>query len=364
MATRTRYACRFFDKFANNSFISTKMQKKFFKIPLSAALICMLLSCNKVKDYTRGEFLLVQDPVTGEYVSNPTITVNKAGDYSLNVRSNVNYSTLSSTLPKDGEWLNVSSSVTGADGYDKVPFSVSAQTGVPLRRTGMITVSCPELYLNNFVTIAQGHVSRVGSDFAFLKYGSANPLEGPGGRAIDKWTESEINMGWTSTCPEGASPACYGRNGFIQLGDETGQGADLLTPYQANLVRDTVLIAYFDAVAHTSAEGVKDTGKFTVSVEGGGQFIDGTTTVSATAGNLDPNASDVASDMWKNASYQYVIISAPGNMITSNTRVRIMSGSYESTIPNRLYIKNFYLLRVDKNQWGAFPGVSEITDKL
>lgn len=329
------------------------------KLLLPILVLAVFAACKKTEDFSRQEYILVKNPQSGALETNPTIKYASGGSYTLYVSSNVNYTVSCTTGELDQEWVVVGQPRKGAsDGYDEIPVTIKDQTNAPVRRSATITLSCPEIYLNNFVTLTQGYGARTGSDFSFLQYGSTDPLASTTGKLIGEWNETEQALGWTSTVAEGQPCAwCYGKNGYVKLGDDNCHGADLLTPYEANLYRDTVVLAYFDAVAHTSADGMKDNGSITVTVEGGGEFTDGTTTKTIkSVGNFDHEAADRGTAMWDN-SYHFseFIISTPDNMVSSNTRVRIMSGQFGMTANNRVYVNEFYLFKVDREFWGALP---------
>ena len=252
-----------------------------------------------------------------------------------------------------------------ATGKDIITFTVKDQEGAPFRRTGTISLMAPEKYLNNFVQVNQGFASRSGSNFSFLQYGSANPLEGLGGRLISLWTEAQADEGWSSTKGPGLDEAyCYGRNGFIQLGDDASHGADLISPYNSNFYRDTVLLVYFDAVAYADKDGVKDDVTLTVEVTGGGEFSDGSKVKTVKVPNLDPNAEELAKSMWTNVGNRFYVVSKPGNMLSSSTRIRVMDGEYTNASPSRVFIDNFYLFTINREHWDNLIGGLAWVDQL
>lgn len=79
-------------------------------------------------------------------------------------------------------------------------------------------------------------------------------------KLIGDWTEAQKEYQWSSTIAKEEDKAyCYGKFGFIRLGDDQGHGADLITPYITDIVRDSVLLVSFDAVAYTEEDEKKIT---------------------------------------------------------------------------------------------------------
>ena len=328
-------------------------------IILTMLLLAACTACRQEKDWSRGEYLLVSADADEEGTYCPSVNVAKEGTYTLYVKANVDYTMKFESTSLEKDWVTLEGKRhDAATGLDVITYKVSAQDGAPLRRSGTISLMAPDYYLANFITVSQGFESRTGSDFKFLQYGSANPLEGIAGRPIAQWNDSQLNQGWTSTVGDGQDQAwCYGRNGFLQLGDDAGHGADLFTPYEANLRRDTVLLVYLDAAAYADRDGVRDDVTLTMEVTGGGEFLDGGKVKTFKAAPMDPEAEDVATDMWKDKGHSYYIVSQPGNMISATTRVRIMDGDYTLESGNsRVFIDNFYLFTIPHEQWEPLIG--------
>ena len=325
---------------------------------LTTLLALTALAGCKEKDWSRGEYLLASGNADEEGTYNPKVNIAEGGTYSLYVEANVEYTMKFETASEEKDWLTLNGKKhDSASGKDIVTFTVKPQEGAPFRRTGTISLMAPEKYLNNFVVVNQGFASRSGSNFSFLQYGSANPLEGLGGRLFSGWTEAQVDEGWTTTRGEGLDEAyCYGRNGFIQLGDDDSHGADLITPYNSNFSKDTVLLVYFDAVAYANKEGVKDNATLTVEVTGGGEFSDGGRTKTVKVPCLNPEAENLAKTMWEGVGNRFYVVSKPGNMISSNTRIRVMDGKYTNEAPSRVFIDNFYLFTIDHEHWDKLIG--------
>lgn len=155
-------------------------------------------------------------------------------------------------------------------------------------------------------------------------------------------------MGLESTpAQEGGTAYCYGKNGYVKLGDEDGHGANLLTPYDPAIRNDTAAMVRFNAIAYAAADGTKDNDELTVRITGGGQFADGTTEKTVRVGHLDPTAEELPTAMWENSQQEFIIFSHPKNPFTSNTRVELMAGKYEMESGNtRIFIDNLYVLRL------------------
>ena len=341
------------------------MDKQNLFILTALLALTALVGCEE-KDWSRGEYLLASDKADEEGTYNPQINIADGGTYSLYVDANVEYTMKFETASTVKDWLTIEGKRhDAATGKDVITFTVKDQEGAPFRRTGTISLMAPEKYLNNFVQVNQGFASRSGSNFSFLQYGSANPLEGLGGRLISLWTEAQADEGWSSTQGPGLDEAyCYGRNGFIQLGDDASHGADLISPYNSNFYRDTVLLVYFDAVAYADKDGVKDDVTLKVEVTGGGEFSDGSKIKTVRVPNLDPNAEELTTSMWKNVGNRFFVVSKPGNMLSSSTRIRVMDGEYTNAAPSRVFIDNFYLFTINREHWDTLIGGLAWVDQL
>ena len=341
------------------------MAKQNLFILTALLALTALVGCEE-KDWSRGEYLLASDKADEKGTYNPQVNIAEGGTYSLYVDANVEYTMKFETASTVKDWLTLEGKRhDAATGKDIITFTVKDQEGAPFRRTGTISLMAPEKYLNNFVQVNQGFASRSGSNFSFLQYGSANPLEGLGGRLISLWTEAQADEGWSSTKGPGLDEAyCYGRNGFIQLGDDASHGADLISPYNSNFFRDTVLLVYFDAVAYADKDGVKDDVTLTVEVTGGGEFSDGSKVKTVKVPNLDPNAEELAKSMWTNVGNRFYVVSKPGNMLSSSTRIRVMDGEYTNASPSRVFIDNFYLFTINREHWDNLIGGLAWVDQL
>ena len=161
---------------------------------------------------------------------------------------------------------------------------------------------------------------------------------------------------FTSTTIEGEEVAhCYGKNGYLKLGDDKGHGADLISPYTNTLRSDSLLMVSFRAVAFTDyMTGARDDNKITVEVLGGGVIRDFAqsekTTIDLEAGYYDISSEEFPEDMWEGHDFLVFVAGTKANPITANTRVRIICGSLtqNSAVNNRIYLDNFYIRRLQK----------------
>ncbi len=315
------------------------------------------VSCKKDKDYSRDEYILVADALDTEKQTQARILLPLEGASEnepkvLYVWANVDYEISFETDDETEDWVKiVDRRHNAALGVDEIVLSVAPMKESYMQRSGTLSLRKSDIYLNHFVRLVQGYPSRIGSDFDWLQYGSDNPLDGMEGKLISKWTQSEKDRGWTSTPSNDGVAYCYGRDGFIQLGDAEGHGADLITPYNVNLRRDTVIMAAFNAVAYKSITET-DLAELKVEVTGGGQFLDGTTSKTVTVAHIDPSAQDVAADMWNDTYHGYTIIGTKDNPLTGDTHIRLSAGSLEKPTSNtRIFIDNFNVLTINREWW-------------
>jgi len=251
----------------------------------------------------------------------------------------------SGELPAE-EWLNVDEIKRGVrPGIDELVLLITPHTESYVERKGCISLHTDVEFLNEFIAVVQGfpkYTKDYEGNFDWLKYGSAEPLETRGETPIDSWTADQKKMGLESTpAQEGGTAYCYGKNGYVKLGDDAGHGANLLTPYDPGIRNDTAAMVRFNAIAYAAADGTKDNDELTVRITGGGQFADGTTEKTVRVGHLDPTAAELPTAMWKNSQQEFIIFSHPKNPFTSNTRMELMAGKYEMESGNtRSFIDN------------------------
>ena len=99
------------------------------------------------------------------------------------------------------------------------------------RRTGMLILAATDgtLNYNRIVPVHQGSTARVSNDFSSMKYGKTDPRFTDDETPIDDWTTAQKDYGFSSTTIDGEEHAhCYGKNGYLKLGDDEGKGSDLI----------------------------------------------------------------------------------------------------------------------------------------
>ncbi len=239
-----------------------------------------------------------------------------------------------------------------ATGEDEWHLAWEAQTKDYKRRIATVSITSPEVDYGRFINIRQGFTTRLGEDFEWLKYGSstASPNVTTNEKLIGDWTEAQKEYQWSSTIAKEEDKAyCYGKFGFIRLGDDQGHGADLITPYITDIVRDSVLLVSFDAVAYTEEDGTKDNNKLVINILNGGEFADThTTTKTIDLDYYDPLDPDVLTTMWNKGRHNFYVVSPPERPVTANTKFQIIGGDYTLTTGNnRVFVDNFYVYRLD-----------------
>ena len=351
--------------------LSLKIPKRSVT-PLIAVLlltgtVSLGTACDDDKDYSRREHIEWSNSPEFEEALTGTLHIpvraSKEQDAtpfkrSIYIRSNVAYQVgfegekeESGELPAE-EWLNVDEIKRGVrPGIDELVLLITPHTESYVERKGCISLHTDVEFLNEFIAVVQGfpkYTKDYEGNFDWLKYGSAEPLETRGETLIDSWTADQKKMGLESTpAQEGGTAYCYGKNGYVKLGDDAGHGANLLTPYDPGIRNDTAAMVRFNAIAYAAADGTKDNDELTVRITGGGQFADGTTEKTVRVGHLDPTAAELPTAMWKNSQQEFIIFSHPKNPFTSNTRMELMAGKYEMESGNtRIFIDNLYVLRL------------------
>ena len=200
------------------------------------------------------------------------------------------------------------------------------------RRTGMLILAATDgtLNYNRIVPVHQGSTARVSNDFSSMKYGKTDPRFTDDETPIDDWTTAQKDYGFSSTTIDGEEHAhCYGKNGYLKLGDDEGHGADLISPYTNTLRSDSMLMVSFRAVAYTDFyTGAKD----------------------------DPRSDEFPENMWEGSDLLVFVVGTQLNPITVNTRIRISCGSFTQTSPvnNRIFLDNFYIRRLEADEENYF----------
>lgn len=324
---------------------------KLIAVLLLAGAASLATACDDEKDYSRREHIEWSDsPDFTERFDGLNCFV-KGSQSSIFIKANVEYTALFETDEEEEapDWFRVVKIERGVrPGIDELQFEVDPHPDTYKMRKGCLSLLSSAPYLNEFIPVTQGFTPRVEGDFDFLKYGAADPLETRGEVAIDDWTTEQKDKGWESTPAETDGKAyCYGKNGYIKLGDDAGHGANLLSPYKPDIRADTAAMVRFNAVAYAAADGTKDHNTLTVTITGGGEFLDGTTSKTITVNHLDPAAEELPTAMWNDSQQEFIIVSHPKNLFTSNTRVELMAGDRVMPSGNtRIFIDNFYIFRL------------------
>ena len=322
---------------------------KTLGVLLALAALCTI-SCNKnTGEVLRKEYIEFyknaddEEPLT--VVSVPVA----GGDVSFTVRSNVEFEALWQD-DQSKPWASVAGLEKKGDELYTVTLSVlpRATTAYYTRRTGTLMLTAPSLQLGAYITVHQGLVALVASDFSWSKYGTSDPRK-LDGSIYSQWINNDKTRGWVLE----NDAAVYGKNGFLLLGDEAGRGASIYTPYHEAIRHDSLAVVSFRAVAYTDIEGVRDANKLTVEILDGGVFRDnGSTRMELEAQYADTASEKYPSDFWKNSDFLLGIISDDRNPFTGNTRIRITAGDPAATAgrPNRIFIDNFYIRRIDEKK--------------
>ena len=215
-------------------------------------------------------------------------------------------------------------------------------------RSGTLTLSSPENYYGTYITVDQGMTARLSNNFSWLKYGSSDPRK-MDGTLISQWSSTLQAYGYKSTVIDGEENAyCYGKNGYIMLGDGDGHGADFITPYVESFRSDSLLVLSFRAVAYTSLYGIRDADKLSLQVQGGGVICgkgsSQTTEISFDVPYYDLEDETFPDSMWQGTSYLVFIQSTDASPLTSDTQMRFLAGSLsKGATSNRLFIDNIYI---------------------
>ena len=349
----------------------TKGFVRFSRGLAGAALIAATIgitSCETHSNSDRNESIKVYaDPIAKEPIDAGIVGV-KGGLAKLYVDANIDFV---ATWEDDAAtpWAKVVdySSTDPQTGLRVITLKAnrrSTTSSYYTRRTGMLILAASdgELNYNRIIPIHQGSTARVSNDFATLKYGKTDPRFTDGETPIDNWTTAQKNLGFTSTTIEGEEVAhCYGKNGYLKLGDDKGHGADLISPYTNTLRSDSMLMVSFRAVAYTDFyTGAKDDNKIKVEVLDGGVIADfadtGKTSIELEAAYYDPRSDEFPENMWEGSDLLVFVVGTQLNPITVNTRSRISCGSFTQTSPvnNRIFLDNFYIRRLEADEENYF----------
>ena len=254
----------------------------------------------------------------------------------------------------DKPWLRIQGVEQVSDGVYAIDVVADPIHSYPYytRRSGTLLLSSPENSFGNFMTVQQGLTARLSSDMSWSKYGSSNPLKLDGALS-STWTATDRDRHWDSTVLPGQEDAyLYAKNGYLQLGDDEGHGADLFTPYMdANHMRvDSLLVLSFRAVAYNDKKGNKDANKLSVEILGGGVLRDdpSKTRIDLEVPYFNPSAEDVTADMWEGSYFMVGFIKTDRSPFTGDTRIRFSAGDLSGAAgkTSRIFIDNVYIRRI------------------
>lgn len=325
-------------------------------IPILALAFCgFALSCTKENaNVERSEYIEIyktledaQDPEV-EPVDELCVSV-LGGEFDIVVKTNVDL-TASWQDGVSGNWGQVvsygPSEVDGCYIAKIKAKRISSTSNYYTRRTGTLLLTNKPINLGKFLKVHQGSIARISCNFSWLLYGLNHPFYVKDDTPIASWTAGQKSYNYSSTPFADTETAhCYGRNGYIRLGDAEGRGGDIITPYAENMHLDSLVMLSFNAVAFTAQDGTKDQGKITVEILGGGVIADTEkTSIEFTAPYYDTTSSDLPTSMWDRAGFLVFVKNVKNNELGLDTQFRIIAGDLNSaTAPNRVYVDNIYV---------------------
>ena len=268
---------------------------------------------------------------------------------SIYVRANVDYTvTFQQDVHNyDKDWVKFGEKrYDAAKDCDVIDFEAKPMEKSLKRLSGVLNLSCPGESYGKFLVIRQGYVARYGTDFNFLKYGSKDPLVPGNERAFEFWhdDQKEQNPFETTVIPGQPNSHLYGRNGYIQLGNDQGYGADVTIPYVKNIRRDSAIVVSLNALAMPG-----DNDEVTLEILGGGVF-DGTeqTTTTFKASQFNNESGSI----WDGSLKSWVISSLDLNPITTDTRIRLTAGKIGKMENNhRILIDNINVFSLPRTSF-------------
>lgn len=322
-----------------------------------------LASCEKPVNSVRDESIVAYtDPAAEEPAEAAYVSV-KGGIEKIYVDANVDFT----AVWEDGEsspWATVlDDSETDPDtGYRVITLDVRRRTETGCyytRRTGMLILAAsdPSLNYSCILPVHQGAVARVSNDFSFLRYGKTDPRFTDDEVSIDDWTTAQLNYGFASTASDGEETPCYGKNGYLKIGDDSGRGGDIISPYTNALRGDSLLMVTFRAAAYTDFyTGVKDDNRIRVEVLDGGVIADyagtGQTSIDLEASYYDFSDEEFPATMWDGSDFIVFVAGTGLNPVTADTRIRISCGeqTLQSGGNSRIFIDNFYIRTLEEEE--------------
>ena len=170
------------------------MSKTRIFVVLSA--LALLCSCGKDAGETlRKEYIDFYRNAGDEEPSKVVSVSVKGGSATFTVRSNVEF-TASWQDDLGTPWAAVQGlEKKGDDLYEvTLSFIPRATLAYYTRRTGTLLLTAPEKQLGTFVTVHQGLVTPVASDFSWSKYGTSDPRK-LDGTVYSQWINNDKNRG-------------------------------------------------------------------------------------------------------------------------------------------------------------------------
>ena len=215
------------------------------------------------------------------------------------------------------------------------------------RRVGTLSAVVPGEDFGVFLPVRQGATDRVVEDFSAWTYGSADPWSDISDTPLDNWTTALKDRGFSSE-PVGSDTLgrCYGRVGYIRLGDKEAHRGSVLTPRNDSFRFDTLLMVSFRAAAFKEKVGSKDDNHFRVEVTGGGFIRDYAETeqtwIDLEAPYIQNKEDFFGSDSW----FLVFIADSDSNQMTATTRIKITSGTDTSEGCSRLFLDDISITRL------------------
>lgn len=217
------------------------------------------------------------------------------------------------------------------------------------RRTGTLSVSKPEVNLGFFMPVHQGAIERTGADFTDFKFGSWLPADVSGEKSISEWSNALLNKGFSSELSSDKKTFCYGRYGYLKIGDEKGNKGNLITPTNSLHRYDSLLMVSFKAASFPG-----DDRSFNVEVVGGGVIRD---FAEEERKCMTLETVDIVTDavtqegLWEPETNFIVFIeSVPSSPVGVNTCLKITSGASGTGTGSRLFIDDFYVMKLVEDQ--------------
>jgi hypothetical protein len=330
---------------------SVMLRPRFRRPVFSCLLLSSLMifgSCKDDEVEGRSDFIIVSETPDKTPVSSVYCPV-EGGRITLYVFSNVDYESFFQTSDADDQWVSaVSSEYLSGIGATRLTLQVTPLKDTFKKRTGTFSFASKEHFLGEFPVFTQGFNTRMSQSFTWLAFSGTPFTEGT---PIAQWSAAQKDSAWTSTPIEALDNIafCYGKNGYVKLGNDT-VGGDLISPFFPNAItRDTLLILSFNAVTFTSESGNQDNNRLTVQALKGGIFSSGETSITFDLGNIDPDAGNLSAAMWDNTLHSIFIKTAPEHPFTADMKIRFITGDGDilASGRNRVFIDNINLYVVD-----------------